>query len=151
MRDHEEAVSGGKTQKRRLHKKKKVKTQRGVSSFVVYYRTLLGFFCLFISCTTFSRGIFTRVSSWFMCLLYFLIQHPLDHRTKFTPFLNKDKEVCFLLFLKVIYLISVLALLLFIITLNFASSVFRYGRCSSQLMDWTSIALKGQLAAICSS
>ena len=52
---------------KKLLNKKRIKETRKCPLFDVYYWTLLGF-CLFISCT-FSFGFFTRVFTWFPCLL----------------------------------------------------------------------------------
>ena len=62
-----------------------------------------GLFCLFVSCTTFTFGLYTYVSMWFLYLLYFSIPTDssfFDCQTEYTTLLNKDREVSFVPFHK---------------------------------------------------
>ena len=87
-------------QKKRLNKKESLRSLYPIF-FFIYYWSLLGFVqpFFFVSCTTFSFRIFTRVSTWLLCLLYFRIAAAsglFDGWTGFIHFLNKHRKVSLL-------------------------------------------------------
>ena len=109
-----------------------------VSLFVVYYWILLGFVLLFfLSCSKFSFELFTCDN---MVSVFALFSNSCRRQS-----LNK----VFFIFLRYIFLVSVLFWLL-VVTLNDASIFFFFfGWCYNQRLAWkvNSIALKGRFTA----